>query len=561
MSPASEPQPDPRIGMVLQDRYRIVRKLGSGGMGAVYEGEHILIKRRVAIKVLHSQFAQNPEIVARFQREAQAATSIGHPNIVEVTDMGRFPDGTAFMVLEFLEGRDWSWDIKKMGPQPLGKVAHILTQVCDALEAAHAKGIVHRDLKPENIYLIERSGDPTFVKVLDFGISKVMDAAGEDRSLTQTGTALGTPYYMAPEQCQGKRDIDPRADLYSLGVILFLSLTGQYPFDDESYPMLVLKICTEQPPPLATYRPDLPPEFEHIVRRLLAKDRGHRFSSCAELKAALAPYLADTSVPVVVVNAPSTASRGPSVLIGPPTKTPTGTAYLQSEPGVGAPPGFTPYPVQSPPSNNGLIAAIVAMIGLIVVGGVGVGAFFAIKGASRPDPVVNADPAVVPPPASTPPPVETPAQPTVVQEPTSQLAVANCRVIITSVPETATILVDGMEATGFFEGELVRGTYRVVVSAEGYVTYDQSVALNIPARTIPIRLERDHRVSVRPGAHSTPRPGVQPLPPPTHPEPVGARPPPTPTHEADTIDRNAVFRPSPPGRPGQLNNSGRVFNP
>ena len=223
---------DPRIGMVLQDRYRIVRKLGDGGMGSVYEGEHVLIKRRVAIKVLHSQFAQNPEIVARFQREAEAATSIGHPNIIEVTDMGRFPDGTAYMVLEFLDGRDWSKDIEREGPQPVGKVIHILTQVCDALTAAHAKGIVHRDLKPENIYLIERNGDTCFAKVLDFGISKIADGQAENRSLTQTGTALGTPYYMAPEQCQGKKDIDPRADINSLGVILYQALTAQYPYDD-----------------------------------------------------------------------------------------------------------------------------------------------------------------------------------------------------------------------------------------------------------------------------------------------------------------------------------------
>ena len=171
---------DPKIGMVLQERYRILRKLGDGGMGAVYEGEHVLIKRRVAIKVLHAQFAQNPEIVARFQREAEAATSIGHPNIIEVTDMGRFPDGTAYMVLEFLEGRDWSHDIESHGPQPVGKVIHILTQVCDALTAAHAKGIVHRDLKPENIFLIERRGDPDFVKVLDFGISKIADGQSQE---------------------------------------------------------------------------------------------------------------------------------------------------------------------------------------------------------------------------------------------------------------------------------------------------------------------------------------------------------------------------------------------
>jgi len=190
---------DPRIGMVLQDRYRISRKLGEGGMGAVYEGEHILIKRRVAIKCLHAHYASSPEIVARFHREALAATSIGHPNIIECTDMGRFPDGAFFMVLEFLDGRDWAADLARSGAQSLGKVVHVMSQVCDALSAAHAKGIVHRDLKPENIFLIKRGADPDFVKVLDFGISKIQDNSGDpeapvkSKGLPRSGVARGTP--------------------------------------------------------------------------------------------------------------------------------------------------------------------------------------------------------------------------------------------------------------------------------------------------------------------------------------------------------------------------------
>ena len=379
LQPAAPPQ-DPRLGMVLQERYRIVRKLGDGGMGAVYEGEHVLIKRRVAIKVLHAQFAQNPEIVARFQREAEAATSIGHPNIIEVTDMGRFPDGTAYMVLEFLEGRDWSHDIESAGPQPLGKVVHILTQVCDALTAAHAKGIVHRDLKPENIFLIERRNDPNFAKVLDFGISKIADAQGQDRSLTQTGTALGTPYYMAPEQCQGKRDIDHRADIYSLGVILFQALTAQYPFDDESYPMLVLKICTEPPPSLAHYRPDVPQELQQIVNRMLAKDRDHRYQSVAEIKDALAPFMAMNDAPVVATDAPSTSSRGPSVLSGG-AMTPTGTAYLPNTPAPGSLGATgTPYP-QEERKKGGMAAllAVLLLVGLLTVAGIGVGTWLALQ--------------------------------------------------------------------------------------------------------------------------------------------------------------------------------------
>ena len=404
----SQPPPapvDPKIGMVLQERYRIVRKIGDGGMGSVYEGEHIVIKRRVAIKVLHPQFAQNKEITARFHREAEAATAIGHPHIVEVTDMGSFPDGSAYMVLEFLEGRDWAKDIQTEGPQPLGKVAKILSQVCDALDAAHAKGIVHRDLKPENIFLIDRHGDPDYVKVVDFGISKIIDTQEADRSLTQTGTALGTPYYMAPEQCQGKKDVDHRADIYSLGVILFQSLTAQYPFDDESYPMLVLKICTEPAPQLAAFRSDLPPQVQEILHRMLAKDRHHRFNACSELKEALAPFLGNTQTPVLAANAPRTAHAGPSVLAGGnasgPAHTPSGTQYLPNNaPHSASVPSPTPYPLEAqPPSNKGLILGVVAMLGLLVLVGGGLGTYFAMAGADHSgDAQAQADP----PPAATP---------------------------------------------------------------------------------------------------------------------------------------------------------------
>ena len=167
---------DPLIGQTLQDRYRIVRRLGTGGMGAVYEGEHLIIKKRVAIKVLHPQFATSPEVVARFQQEALAATAIGHEHIVEVNDMGRLADGALFMVLEYLAGRDFADLIEKEGPLTIGRTVHIVSQMCDALQAAHDKGIVHRDLKPENVFLVKRIGNPDFAKVLDFGISKVQDA-------------------------------------------------------------------------------------------------------------------------------------------------------------------------------------------------------------------------------------------------------------------------------------------------------------------------------------------------------------------------------------------------
>ncbi len=507
---STPPPADPRIGMVLQDRYRILRKLGDGGMGSVYEGEHLGIKRRVAIKVLHAQYAQNKEITARFQREAEAATSIGHPHIVEVTDMGSFPDGTAYMVLELLSGRDWAKDIKEQGPQPLGKVVHILSQVCDALGAAHAKGIVHRDMKPENIYLIERHGDPCFVKILDFGISKIIDQDQSDRSLTQTGTALGTPYYMAPEQCQGKKDVDPRADVYSLGVILFQALTGQYPFDDESYPMLVLKICTEPPPQLSAFRADLPPEMQEILHRTLAKSREHRFGSAAELKAALAPFLGHTQAPVLAANAPRTSLHGPSVLEGARAATPTGTAVLETPaPRVSSVPSATPYPLAPPPSNRGLIFGVVAMLGLIVLVGGGLGAYFALsdgRGAHARAPETTAESAGPPeaPPAPVPEASPEPAAQPVVEPvaPTAPAAVqpeepVGIRVTIRA-PVGATLWIDEVQSANPFTATIAPGPRRVRASAPGYRPFEQVVPFTVAGQEYEVPMQRIGRPATQP---------------------------------------------------------------
>jgi len=435
---------DPKIGMLLQEKYKIVRKLGEGGMGAVYEGEHVLIKRRVAIKCLHPQFAQNPEIVARFHREALAATSIGHENIIEVTDMGRFDDGTVFMVLEFLEGRDWSHDIDQHGAQSVDKVITIVNQICDALQAAHAKGIIHRDLKPENVFLITRGGNPNFVKVLDFGISKFKDNAGGGKAMTQTGATLGTPYYMAPEQAQGKKDIDHRADIYSLGVMVFQALTGQYPFDDDSYPMLVLKICTEQPPSLRLYRPDLPVEIEHVVNRLLAKQPADRFPDCASVKAALAPFAHLEDDPVVA-DAPSTANAPSSVLTAQqpvaetpaPTPTPTPTPMAVSD-------------IRPPTSKAPLIAGVAALI--LVGGGLGVAAATGAFGGEAPEPEPVAQP-------TTPPPID--------EVPVTGETFS---VTVVTEPPGATLHLDGQPVSNPYQGrfESREHAYVLLATKDGY---------------------------------------------------------------------------------------------
>jgi serine/threonine-protein kinase len=302
------------VGVVLARRYRLTGVVGEGGMGTVYSAERLDGGGRVAIKRLHAHLVKEEQIAARFRREALAADAIGHPNIVHVMELGETEDGGLFMALELLEGRDLASEIATSGPLTVGRLVRILSQVCDALLVAHEKGIIHRDLKPENIFLVERDGDPDFVKLLDFGISKFREAIdGGVTSMTRTGTTLGTPYYMAPEQAQAKKDIDQRVDLYALGVIAFRALTCQHPFDDESYPMLVLKICTEAPPPITRYRDDVPMDFDAVVQKCLAKKREDRYADAAEVKAALAPF-ADVMHAPRMTTAPATVLSSPKAL-------------------------------------------------------------------------------------------------------------------------------------------------------------------------------------------------------------------------------------------------------
>jgi serine/threonine-protein kinase len=349
-APTERTSDDPLLGCVLQGRYRIKRQLGQGGMGAVYEGEHLLIGNPVAVKVLHAKHAADPAIIERFRREAQATTLIRHHHIVGVLDLGQLDDGSLYLVMEHLDGRDWSSDLSNEGPQPVAKVVHILSQVCDALGAAHEAGIVHRDIKPDNIFLIRRSGDPNFVKVLDFGISKIREGAGPiEPSKTQTGTAIGTPYYMAPEQVQGKKDIDARTDIYAMGIVLFQALTGQYPFDAETYPMLVMNIVMQPVPQLSAYRPDLPRELQRVLERMVAKDRALRFSSVQDVKTALAPF-------AQVADRPESALSAPRPPLGIPLESEVRAVSVQ--------------PDAMPRRSVSVAALAVGMLGLVLAGAV-----------------------------------------------------------------------------------------------------------------------------------------------------------------------------------------------
>jgi serine/threonine-protein kinase len=294
------------VGTTIQNRYQILRLIGKGGMGVVYEGKHLSVERKVAIKLIHSSIAADTENVGRFYREAQTAAAARHEHIIEVFDMDVLPDGSPFMVQEYLEGSDLGKLVENEGPLPLGRVARIMVQACDGLDAVHAAGIIHRDLKPENIFLISRGANPDFVKIMDFGISKIKTTFTEDPRFTAPGTTIGTPLFMAPEQITASAAIDKRADVFALGGLLYYSLTANYPFTGETLYEIWEKICNQICIPVRRLRPDLPSNIEGIICKALEKEPSDRYSSCAELKAALWPHL-DQS-PELISAAPDSIS-------------------------------------------------------------------------------------------------------------------------------------------------------------------------------------------------------------------------------------------------------------
>ena len=262
--------------------FQVVRLLGEGGFGEVYEAENPFLQRRAAIKIMHTGMDQDPELVRRFLNEARAASAIRHPNIIDVFDAGVTGDGEPYILMEFLEGDSLQKVITQQGALPLETVQEIARQAGSALAAAHAAGIVHRDLKPENLFLIPDSSTPMGfrVKVLDFGIAKIK--RGDDRGSTlktQAGLLMGSPAYMSPEQCRDSSDVDLRSDIYSLGIIVYEMLAGVAPFVSESATEMLVMQITAEPPPVRQYVPDLPDYVEESVLRALAKDRDKRYGT------------------------------------------------------------------------------------------------------------------------------------------------------------------------------------------------------------------------------------------------------------------------------------------
>ena len=274
---------DALLGKTLAGKYRIDARLSEGGMGTVYRGTHVLMDKIVAVKVLRSSLAADQKIVARFSREARAASRISHPHALSVTDFGEAEDGVVFLVMEYLDGKTLKEIIREEGPMGLPRAVEILRQVGGALDAAHTQGVVHRDLKSDNIMLLSSSGTD-YAKVLDFGIAKIKEADGAyDPALTAPDLVIGTPQYMSPEQCSQSPDIDARSDIYSLGVILYELLVGHVPFTGESPTAIMLKHLQEPAPSVLEERVDAPQAVARVISRALEKRPEDRYQTVAEL--------------------------------------------------------------------------------------------------------------------------------------------------------------------------------------------------------------------------------------------------------------------------------------
>ena len=353
-----EAAPDPQIGKMLDGKYRLDAFLSHGGMGAVYKATHVMLDKTIAVKLIKPELVTSAEVVRRFQREARAASNLNHPNIIAVYDLGQTDDGTLYIAMEYIDGPSLKDVIRKTGPMPVARIVTILRQVGSALSLAHSHNIIHRDLKPHNVMLAKGPGGQEVPKLLDFGIAKTFEEGSTQ--LTQTGFALGTPQYMAPEQAAGK-EVTAQSDLYSLGVMLYEMLTGEVPFDAPTTAAILIKQLTETPEPPSRRKPGVSPALEAVAMQCLDKEPQRRFADADAFIEALnrvgAGEAPKPDAPTRVFSAPTVVAppgAAPTVL-NAPTNVPTAAAHppvadatRPSPPLVAAPPP-PPMPAVAPP--------------------------------------------------------------------------------------------------------------------------------------------------------------------------------------------------------------------
>lgn len=385
------------IGQVIANKFRLVRLLGAGGMGAVYEAEDLLLKRRVALKLMKPEVARNKSMAERFIREGRAANAIEHKNIVRVFDLALDDEaGSLFIVQELLVGESLADRLDREHKLSVADTVVIMDSVLEALQFAHAKGIVHRDIKPDNVFLHRGADGEIVPKIIDFGISKVTAEQQEGLAKTQTGTALGTPYYMSPEQIRGDSDIDHRADLWSAGVMAFEMMTGQRPFSGENYNMLIINIITNPAPDATAVDPSVPSAISAVIARSLKMDRAQRYSDARSLRHAFddAVLEADSRTSQVIALQPAPIAPAPSRATGAAAIPADSLVAMTIEPGA-------PRGDANKPRSPAFYALGALLAGLAIAGGaVGLSANHSNNASSAS--IASSTPATAAPPSATP---------------------------------------------------------------------------------------------------------------------------------------------------------------